>query len=256
MLETRRLTMSFGGVHALNGVSYKAQPGVITGLIGANGAGKSTFINCVTGVLKPTAGAVFWQGNDLTNLTVQARAAIGIARTFQHARLFSELTVLENVMVGAHQLGRSGFVGAMVRSRSCRHDERRLTAASYEALAAVHADHLASARAEDLTAGQQRLVAIARALVSKPRMLLLDEPAAGLTDYERETLLKDLQAHFLQNDVSALVVEHNLGFLMPLVSHLVVLEQGSLLAEGTPSEIRSDPAVVEAYLGEQHADSK
>jgi branched-chain amino acid transport system ATP-binding protein len=247
------LTVTFGGVHALRDVSFVGQRSGVLGLIGPNGAGKSTFISCVAGSLVPSAGSIHWSGTELTDLRADQIAAVGVARTFQHARLFAGLTVLENVMVGAHRAGRSTAFGAMFRSPRYRQDERELRAVAAEALAAIHAEHLANRPTEDLTAGQQRLVAIARAIVSEPSLLLLDEPAAGLTDAERELLANDLRAYFAAHELTALIVEHNLGFLMPLVSHVVVFDQGRVLSEGTPAEVRSDPAVIAAYLGDDHA---
>lgn len=255
MLESSELTVAFGGVYALRNVSFRSEPGIILGLIGPNGAGKSTFINCVTGTLLPTSGYIKWRGDRLTGLRPDQIADRGISRTFQHARLFAGLTALENVMVGAHRTGRSGAIGAMFRSRSWRRDERSMVAAATEALATVHADGLSGTPAQDLTAGQQRLVAIARALVSAPEMLLLDEPAAGLTDVETDLLLRDMRAYLHERAITALIVEHNLGFLMSLANRVVVFDQGSVLSEGTPAEIRRDPAVIKAYLGADSVES-
>jgi branched-chain amino acid transport system ATP-binding protein len=253
MLELHNLAMSFGGVQALKGISFDVREGLVVGLIGPNGAGKSTLINCITGITQPTRGEVYWGGVHITPLPPERVAALGISRIFQHARLFTGLTVLENVMIGAHRLGKSTVFGAMWRSPATRRDNIVLRDLSLEALAAVHVGHLAGAVVDELTAGQQRLVAVARALVSRPKLLLLDEPAAGLNNAERALLLTDLKAYFEQNETTALIVEHNLAFVMSLVSHIIVFDQGRLLTQGSPAAIRSDPAVIGAYLGNAHA---
>jgi branched-chain amino acid transport system ATP-binding protein len=252
MLEIEALSMSFGGVQALREVFLKVQVGLVAGLIGPNGAGKSTLINCITGITPPTRGRVRWQDEDITPLPAERIAARGISRTFQHARLFAGLTVLENVMIGAHRLGESTVFGSMWRSPATRRDNRVLHDRAMDALAAVHAQHLAPAIVNDLPAGQQRLVAVARSLVTRPQLLFLDEPAAGLTNAERALLLADLQAYLKDGRTTALIVEHNLAFVMSLVSHVIVFDQGSLLAQGTPAAVRSDPAVIAAYLGTPH----
>lgn len=250
MLEVRDLRVEFGGVAAIDGVDVDIAAGAFVGLIGPNGAGKSTFINSVSGTVLPARGTITWNGRRLDRLRADRIAARGILRTFQHAHLFSGLTVLENVMVGAHRLGRSGAPGAMLHLPRWRQDEAELRRRAGVALERVHASHLADRDCEGLTAGQQRLVAVARALAGDPDLLLLDEPAAGLTDTERDVLAQDLAAYFAENDLTVLLVEHNLGFLMSLVSRIVVFDRGSVLAHGSPAEIRQDPAVIAAYLGE------
>jgi branched-chain amino acid transport system ATP-binding protein len=249
MLDISGLGMRFGGNHALRGISTRIQEGALVGLIGPNGAGKSTFVNCVTGNSRPTAGSVRWRGTELARLTPDRIAGLGVARTFQHARLFADFDVLENVVLGAHRLGTAGMVGSIVRSPRSRRDEKRARGLAEEALAVVRAGHLSKSRVGDLTAGQQRLVALARALASQPNFLLLDEPAAGLTDTERGDLLIDLQLYFAERRITGLVIEHHLGFLMELVSDVIVLVQGAVLTRGTPDTVRADPAVIEAYLG-------
>lgn len=249
MLEVSGLGMRFGGNHALRGVSAGIEEGTLVGLIGPNGAGKSTFVNCVTGNSRPTAGSVRWRGTELSRLAPERIAGLGVARTFQHARLFAGLSVLENVTLGTHRLGSAGMFGSIVRSRRSRRDEARAKDLALEALAVIGIGGLGDAAVDDLTAGQQRLVAVARALAAQPSFLLLDEPAAGLTDTERDTLLRDLQRYFAERCVTGLVIEHHLGFLMELVSDVIVLVQGAVLTRGTPDAVRADPAVIEAYIG-------
>ncbi|WP_432828007.1 ABC transporter ATP-binding protein [Dactylosporangium sp. CA-092794] len=255
MLDARGIRVEFGGVAALDSVSFSVEPGSAVGLIGPNGAGKSTFINVVAGSLAPAAGRVCWRGRQVSARRPDLVARLGVARTFQHAHLFPGLTALENVMIGAHLKGRSGVFDAMVRSPRWRDDERRLRAIAAEAMEQVHAGHLAHKVCDDLTAGQQRLVAVARALAGAPSLLLLDEPAAGLTDTERERLSADLKAYFATHGLTVLLVEHHLGFLMSLVSRIVVFDRGTVLADGEPARIRRDPAVIAAYLGADHATS-
>lgn len=253
MLESRFLSVEFGGVAALSGVTFSVPKRTVLGLIGPNGAGKSTFIGAASGVVLSREGSVTWRGALLSGKRPDQVARRGVSRTFQHARLFPGLTALENVMIGAHLEGRSGVFSAMVRSPRWRRDEERLRGIAVEAMEAVHALHLSHRLSEDLTAGQQRLVAVARALASNPSLLFLDEPAAGLSDAERELLSEDLEQYFATHDVTVLLVEHNLAFLMSLVSRIVVFDQGRVLAEGAPAEIRSNQAVIDAYIGADHA---
>ncbi|TYB41059.1 ABC transporter ATP-binding protein [Actinomadura chibensis] len=249
MLEIDDLSVRFRGVHAVRSVTARVEEGAVVGLIGPNGAGKSTLVNCVAGTVRPASGAVRWRGARLDRLSGERIAAHGVARTYQHARLFHGHTVLDNVMTGAHRLGSCGMLRAMVRAPGFRRDETRIRDRAEEALAAVGAHHLAMADVGDLTAGQQRLVAVARALASRPDLLLLDEPAAGLTDAERDALLADLRRYFAEHRVSGLVIEHHLGFLMELVTDVIVLVRGSVLTRGAPDDVRADPAVIEAYIG-------
>lgn len=249
MLDVEGLAMRFGGNHALRGINTRIPEGSLVGLIGPNGAGKSTFVNCVTGNSRPTAGSVRWRGRELSDLTPDRIAGLGVARTFQHARLFHGFSVLDNVILGTHRLASAGMFSSLVRSRRSRRDETRAHGLALEALSIIGAEHLRDADIGDLTAGQQRLVALARALASQPSFILLDEPAAGLTDIERDTLLLDLQRYFSEQRITGLVIEHHLGFLMELVSDVIVLVQGAVLTRGTPDAVRTDPTVIEAYIG-------
>lgn len=250
MLTISEVSVNFSGVRAVDGVSFTAVSGQVVGLIGPNGAGKSTLVNCVSG-LTACAGSIRWMDRDLVGRAPERIARLGVARTFQHSRLFSGLTVLDNVMCGAHRYGRGTLFGAMIRSPATRRDQKALYDRAQSALELVGVEWRLQRRlVENLTAGQQRLVAVARAIASEPRLILLDEPAAGLTDKERGDLRDRLAMYFASSGVCALVVEHHMGFLMPLVSKVVVLAQGKVLAEGKPGEVRHDERVIRAYMGE------
>jgi len=246
LLALADVRKSFGGLAAVNGVSFAVGEGEIVALIGPNGAGKSTLFNAVTGVIPASSGEVRFAGAPIGRLSPPAIAARGIARTFQHVRLVPDLSVIENVMLGAHLRGRAGFARAILGLD--RAEERRLLATARAQLARVGLAALAQRPAGTLALGQMRLVEIARALCLAPRMLLLDEPAAGLRLREKQALaelLRDLRGE----GISILVVEHDMDFVMGLADRIVVLDFGEKIAEGTPDAIRAAPAVIEAYLG-------
>ena len=250
MLETRELTRRFGGVVAVDGVSVRVAAGELAGVIGPNGAGKSTLFHLVTGHLRPNSGRVEFAGRDLTSLAPDRRARLGIAIAFQSVRLFRGMTVLENVMVGAHAWTHHGFWEAFFRLPRHQREERAILARANRALDRVGLSAHASRPAESLPIGQQRTVQIARALCAEPRLLLLDEPASGLRAAERQrlaALLRDLQ----QDGLSMLLVEHDVAFVTQLASRITVLDRGRIIAEGPPQEIRQDPAVIAAYLGRE-----
>lgn len=228
----------FAGLVALEDVSFAVKPGLVTGLIGPNGAGKSTLINAISGVVPPSAGRVLLNGTDNARVPVHAVPALGLGRTFQNIRLFRTLTVLENVTVAADAVARPG------------EDSR---AAAMAALAVVGMQDLAARPANSLPYGAQRRLEIARALALRPTFLLLDEPAAGMNPAETDALIAVLRQIRAEHQIGLLVVEHDLKLIMRLCDHIVVLNKGQMIAEGTPEDIRANPAVIEAYIGRRRA---
>jgi branched-chain amino acid transport system permease protein len=246
LLRVERARKTFGGLVAVNDVSFDLNAGDIVALIGPNGAGKTTMFNLITGVLLRTSGSVRFCGRPLDGLSSRQVMLRGIARTFQHALLRPHMTVLENVALGAHTRGHSGIIRAALRLE--RKEERRLLAEAKRQLDRVGLGHLADATADSLALGQQRIVEIARALASDPLLLLLDEPAAGLRHEEKAALAR-LLASLREEGITLLLVEHDMDFVMNLVDRLVVMDFGEQIAEGTPVEIQNNPRVIEAYLG-------
>ncbi|KAA5603534.1 ABC transporter permease subunit [Blastochloris sulfoviridis] len=236
----------FGGLVAVNDVSFKVRRGEIVALIGPNGAGKSTTFNLITGVAALTAGTVRYDGVEISGTSPRVIARHGVARTFQHVKLNPDMTVLENVALGAHLRGRAGILAAMLRLD--RRDEARLLAEAAHQIERIGLGEHMMKPAGSLALGQQRMVEIARALAMDPELLLLDEPAAGLRHFEK-TALADLLDRLRAEGMSVLLVEHDMGFVMGLTDHIVVLDFGTKIAEGPPEAIKTHPAVLEAYLG-------
>lgn len=248
LLEVDHVTLKFGGLTALNDVSFDIREGEILGLIGPNGAGKTTCFNVMTGVYRPTSGEARFDGHSLSRLKRYKITRLGLARTFQNIRLFKSMTVLENVMVGGDAHSKVGFWDALLRTP--RH--RRTEAASLErakellALVGIHARH--DELAANLSYGDQRRLEIARAMATGPKLLCLDEPAAGFNPAEKVKLM-ELIRRIRDEGYTVLLIEHDMRLVMGVTDRIVVLEFGQKIAEGTPAEIRDNPAVIAAYLG-------
>ena len=252
MLEVADLRVEFGGLVALGGVSFRVQAGTITSLIGPNGAGKTTAFNAITGYLRPTRGHVAWDGERLGGRRPCDIAQRGVVRTFQRTSVFPALSVFDNVRTGLHLRGAAGLWSTLARTRSQRSEETRLATAADEVLAFVGLAHRRTERAGELPYGEQRLVELAIALAARPRLLLLDEPAAGMTGAEKERLVA-LIRRIRDRDVTVLVVEHDMRLVMGLSEVVIVLNHGRVIAEGMPAEIRAHPEVIRAYLGASDA---
>ena len=249
VLEVKAVRKTFGGLVAVNDISFQTRAGQIVGLIGPNGAGKSTTFNLVTGVLRLTAGEVHFRGERVDGLPARRIAQRGMSRTFQHVKLVPEMTVLENAALGAHLRGQRGALSAM--SRMNRAEERQLFKEAERQLIRVGMGELLHEQAGNLAMGQQRLLEIARALCADPALLLLDEPAAGLRHKEKQALAEVLRS-LRAEGMSILLVEHDMGLVMDVCEHIVVMEFGTHLMEGTPAEVQQSPKVRAAYLGTEH----
>ena len=258
VLEVQDLSQDFGGLRALNELSLTVNSGEIVALIGPNGAGKTTFFNCVTGIYTPTEGKMFLYDREgspklLNGKKSHVITAMGMARTFQNIRLFSDMTVLENVMIGRHCRTRAGILGAVMRDGRTRREEQESIDASYALLELVRLQDMWNETARNLPYGAQRRLEIARALATEPRMLLLDEPAAGMNPQETNELKGLVCSIRDDQQLSILLIEHDMGMVMSLSDRIYVMEYGSCIATGKPEEIRVNPRVIKAYLGESDA---
>jgi branched-chain amino acid transport system ATP-binding protein len=248
LLEVSALEKSFGGVTALADLSFSVAEGVVYAVIGPNGAGKTTLFNTLCGFYRPSDGAIRFDGQDLVGVAPHQVASHGISRTFQNLQMFFNMTVLENVMVGCHLRTRSGVIGAALRLPGVRREERQVRQWSHAALELCGLDGLAGEQASALSYGVLKRVEVARALAAAPRLLLMDEPAAGLNDTETLEMGR-LIGRIRESGVTVLLVEHNMSLVMAVSDRILVLDYGSRLAEGTPQQIQSDPRVIAAYLG-------
>ncbi|MGV6397638.1 high-affinity branched-chain amino acid ABC transporter ATP-binding protein LivG [Pseudomonas caspiana] len=250
ILEVSGLSMRFGGLLAVNGVGLTVNEKQVVSMIGPNGAGKTTVFNCLTGFYKPTAGTILLDGEPIQGLAGHQIARKGVVRTFQNVRLFKEMTALENLLVAQHRHLNTNFFSGLFRTPGFRRSEREAMDYAEHWLEAVNLKEFANRTAGTLAYGQQRRLEIARCMMTRPRILMLDEPAAGLNPKETE----DLKALIgvLRNDHNAtvLLIEHDMKLVMSISDHIVVINQGTPLADGTPEQIRDNPEVIKAYLGE------
>ncbi len=250
LLEVSGLTMRFGGLLAVDGVELSVQPGQIVSMIGPNGAGKTTVFNCLTGFYKPSGGKIVFDGREIQGLPGFKVARRGMIRTFQHVRLFKEMTVVENLLVAQHQHMNTSMLAGLFKTPAYRRSEREAMERAAYWLERVDLHQFANRTANTLAYGQQRRLEIARCMVTQPKLLMLDEPAAGLNPRETDDL-KALIAELRDNhELTVLLIEHDMKLVMSISDQIVVINQGRPLAAGTPDEIKQNPDVIKAYLGE------
>jgi branched-chain amino acid transport system ATP-binding protein len=248
-LDVQKVAKSFGGLVAISDLTFQAPEGAVVSLIGPNGAGKTTAFNIITGFLRPTEGRVLYRGADLTRLTPARVAALGVVRTFQRTSIFGACTVFNNVLTGLHLQGSAGTLGALLRPASVRREEQRLREQAAKILVTTGLDKRSGELARNLAYGEQRLLGVSIALAAAPRVLLMDEPAAGLNPSETEHMMR-LVRLIRDQGVTVVLVEHDMKMVMAISDTVVVLNQGRIIANGPPASIQAHPEVIAAYLGQ------
>lgn len=248
LLQAKNLAKSFGGLLAIDNVDLEIKEGDIASLIGPNGAGKTTFFNCITGICPPSKGEIIFNGKKINGLKPHAITSQGIARTFQNIRLFPEMTALENVMTGGYTKGTYGVLGGILKGQKVVNEEKNLASKSLSLLDFVGLRKKASVWARNLSYGDQRRLEIARAMASEPKLLLLDEPAAGMNPKETESLTRLIKV-IRDRGVTVFLIEHDMKVVMGISDKVFVLDHGVKIAEGLPDDVRRDKKVIEAYLG-------
>jgi len=252
LLQFNQISKNFGGLQVLQGVQFEVPQGGIFGLIGPNGAGKTTVFNLITGLLRASSGNIIFDGQDIGNVAPHKITERGIARTFQNIRVFKEMTLLENVVVGMHDHLDYGFGSLLLNLGSFRRIEKEARERALELLSWVRLDHKAAMLADSLSYGEQRKLEFARALATKPKLLLLDEPVAGMNPAEKTELMAEI-INIKQRGFSIFMIEHDMRFVMGLCDRIAVLNFGKIIAEGTPDQIKNNQEVIEAYLGKEEA---
>lgn len=249
ILNLFELTKQFGGITAVNNVNIEVRKGDIFGIIGPNGAGKTTIFNLITGIYKPTKGKIVFNDEDLSNLKTHIISKNGIARTFQNIRLFNNLTVFDNILIACHDQAKYGLISGFLKTKKCKEDEAKLAKEVERALESVGLTGKEKMYAGNLSYGEQRKLELARAIATKPKLLLLDEPAAGMNENESKQLVVLLKKIKDEYNLTIIIIDHHMDLIMDICNKIAVLNFGEKIAIGKPHEIQNNPAVVEAYLG-------